>query len=272
MQHIHRISISCTPQIRRELASMGVVVNPDYPLVSNLVTFHVDEAQPEWPAFKSWIDRRRPVDMVSTNFSKKELQEAQWLEPGIDWHHGYPQPRDDEFGYLEATFDLTNYCARCGIGKTQKAPFQMKGEPKWGKRSILQLNWVFDEYFVTPKVWAGVFQKYGIPSRPVLNTKLAELKTVVQVVVEEHVAVVTKGLVEETACTTCGRIKYLPVQRGPFPELVSEPSRPMAKTEEYFGSGGSANQGVVVSQALYRDMISASVRGVSFRPVAERNQ
>lgn len=270
MQIIHRISISCTPEIRRELASMGLSVGAGNRIASDLVTFEVDESQAEWPSVRSWLERRQPLDVVSTRFTRQEVQAAGWLELVPDWHYGYPQPRDDEFGYLDATFDLTNYCHRCGVGKVQKAPFQMKGEPKWGRRNILQLNWVFDEYFVTPEIWASVFKPHGVRSRPVLSTKLAELKTVVQLVVEEHVHVVTEGLPkEEPACSVCGRVKYLPIQRGPFPAIVEEPSGSMARTRESFGSGASANSGVIMSQALVRDATGAGIRGVSFRPVLQ---
>ncbi|HSP78312.1 MAG TPA: hypothetical protein VLQ93_07270 [Myxococcaceae bacterium] len=201
MQIIHRISIDSTPEIRRELATMGIVVG-----ASGLVTFEIDEAYDSWPALQSWIARRDAFDLISTNFSKKEIAEARWLELEPDWHHGYPQPGEDHFGYWEATYDVADFCERCGIGLKQKAPFQMKAEPRWGRRGILQLNWVFDEFFVTPEVWSAIFRPHGIGCRPVLNTKGAELKTVVQLVVQEGVK--TEGL-EAERCTHCGRLKFL---------------------------------------------------------------
>ncbi len=263
MQIIHRISIDSTPEIRRELATMGIVVG-----ASGLVTFEIDEAYEAWPALQSWITRRDAFDLISTKFSKKEITEARWLalEPG--WQHGYPQPEDTHIGYRTATYDLTDFCEGCSLGLKQKAPFQMKAEPRWGRRSILQLHWIHDEFFVTPEIWSAIFRPHGIGCRPVLNTKGAELKTVVQLVVQEEVGVKTEGL-EAERCTRCGRPKFLPVVRGPFPPLVTEPSSHMAKTREYFGSGGSAFRGILVSQDLARALEAAKVRGASFTPVAE---
>ena len=106
----------------------------------------------------------------------------------------------------------------------------MKAEPKWGRRGVLQLNWVFDEYFATPEVWASFFEPHGIECRPVMNTRGA----------------------------------------APFPALRSEPSATMVKTKEYFGSGASAHKRVLISQAVARALIDHKVRGVSLRPVAER--
>lgn len=189
-----------------------------------------------------------------------------------DWHHGYPQPDDLNSGYLAATYDLTNYCERCGIGLKQKAPFQMKGEPKWGKKGILQLNWVFDEYFVTPETWRSVFKPHGVESRPVLKANGAQLKTVVQLVAQEEVDIVTAGLsTEEAACSTCGRTKYLPVTRGPMPALTTEPSTAMVKTREYFGSGASANKDVLVSHRVGEAFATARMKGASLWPVAQGN-
>lgn len=266
MQVVHRISIASAPEIRTELAAFGIVVG-----ASGLVSFQVDEANEAWPRVRDWIARRRAADVVTTSFSKRELAEARWLALVPDWHHGYPQPNELDFGYRQATFDLTNYCDRCGIGMKQTAPFQMKGEPKWGKRHILQLNWVFDEFFVNVDAWKSVFEPHGVGCRPVLSTAGPELRTVVQLVAPEEAGIVTDGLdAEEPACSKCGRTKYLPVTRGHFPALTSAPSdAAMVKTREYFGSGASAHRRVLVAEQLRRDLTDAKLQGVSFWPVAQ---
>ncbi|WP_257448448.1 hypothetical protein [Archangium lipolyticum] len=264
MQIIHRVSISSTPEIRSELAAMGVVVG-----ASGLVTFEVDESFDAWPALQQWIARRGAVDIVSTKFSKKELGDARWFALEPDWHHGYPQPDEGRLGYREATFEVSDFCEQCGIGLKQKAPFQMKSEPKWGRNGILQLHWVFDEFFVMPEVWRTVFHPNGIGCRPVLDAKGAELKTVVQLVVREEVGVGVEGLTAER-CARCGRVKFLPVTRGAFPPPANEPSVRMVKTREYFGSGASAHRRVLVSQDVVQALAAEKVRGASVRPIAVR--
>ena len=275
MKYVHRIGFRASAAQRRELEELGVNVPAGIVIPGGgdpLVAFDVDEDHPNWPVLRKCFERWKASDMLRTEFSKKELNAATWLNLMSDWHHGYPQPDELDFGYREATYDLTNYCDRCGIGLKQKAVFQMKGEPKWGKRSILQLNWVFDEYFVTPEVWGSVFKPHGIQCRPVMNTKHVELKTVVQLVIHEYVGVATDGLsAEEVGCSKCGRTKYLPVTRGPFPALTSKPSAAMAKTKQYFGSGASAQKGVIISGAVARALLANKVRGASLRPVADPN-
>jgi hypothetical protein len=264
MRVIHRITISLSPQVRKELAGMGVLVG-----ASGLASFDLDESHESWSKMQRWIDLRKPLDVVRTQFSKDEIAKAQWLELMPDWHQGFPQPKHDEFGYLEATYDLSGYCPRCGVGLRQKAPFQMEAEPKWGRNGILQLNWIFDEFFVTPAVWARVFEPHGVGSRPVVSTKGTELKTVVQLAPTNEVDVVTHGLAFKT-CGSCGVIKYLPTTRGPFPALAGQPLRVnMTKTRQYFGSGAAASKRVLISQNLARALADNNVRGASTKLVAE---
>jgi len=122
MQVIHRVTISTTPQIRKELAALGLAVGEGF------VTFEVDESNPAWSEISTWISRSGAVDVVSTKFTTTEMNAASWFALAPTWHCGYPQPEDE---YLEVTYDLSAYCPSCGIGAVQRAPFRMKGEPRW---------------------------------------------------------------------------------------------------------------------------------------------
>jgi hypothetical protein len=232
------------------------------------ISFDVSESNANWPSVLKWIEERGLGEhWVRTVFTKAEIREARWLQLQSDWHHGYPQP-EDGYGYTRTTYDADGYCPLCGIEGPQRAPFVMAGEPRWGTRSILQLNWVFDEFFVTPDLAGTVFAEAGIGSRPVLNRRGSPLRTVVQLVVNERVSIQTRGLPFET-CPRCGRRKYLPISRGPLAALIAEPIAEMARTDEVFGSGGDAFNAVVVSRKLARALTVARVRGVGFAPVAQ---
>jgi hypothetical protein len=151
----------------------------------------------------------------------------------------------------------------------QKAPFQMRREPTLRRNSVLQLNWVFDEFFVNPDVWKSLFKPLGVGCRPVQDMKGNELKTVVQLVAsEDEVEAILDGYPGEV-CPNCGRMKYFYIERGPFPKLRTLPRGHLVKTKEYFGSGGRAYKAVIVSQSLVRALVAQRIRGVSFKPVAE---
>lgn len=260
MQVIHRVSISATPQIRKELADLGVAVGEGF------VTFEVDESSPEWTAIASWIARRSAVDVVSTKFATSELNAAAWFAWAPTWHCGYPQPEDE---YLEVTYDVSAYCAACGVGAVQRAPFRMKGEPRWGRNEILQLNWVFGEYFATPALWRRAFEPAGVRSRAVLDAGGAkELSSVVQLVVSDEVDVETAGLTFDT-CSRCHRQKFHPQARGFFPAVLAEPGERIVRTRQWFGSGASAYQVVLAARSWVRAL--KGVRGVTFVPAATRS-
>lgn len=259
MQIVHRISLESSAKIRRELASLDIVVAGE-----GLITFEIDEGRARWPELERWLAAQRPLDIVSTRFTAKEVEQAVWLSLSATGHHGYPQPEDD---YKILTYDDAQYCQACGTGLKQKAPFRLRGEPKWSRTSVLQLNWVFDEFFVTPELWKAVFEPNGVGCRPVQNTKGVELTTVVQLDVREEVNAATEGL-KLAVCSACKCQKYLPVTRGYFPPLVATPRADIAKTRQYFGSGSSAFRVVLVSQKLGKVLRERKIRGIEFVPIA----
>ncbi len=265
MKIVHRISENVTAADRQILARLGIMTGEG---INGLVTFEVDEDHEHWSAIAAWVNQRGSFDLVNTVFTKKEINQADWLVLMPSWHHGYPQPDEDNNGYLQTTYDRGNYCEMCGMGLKQKASFQMKGEPKWGRMGILQMNWVYDQYFVRPEVWETVFKPFGISCRPVINRKGAELKTVLQLDVSEEVDMKTEGLRGE-ACKLCGRIKCQSIVRGQYPPLIGSPKAAMVRSRDYFGSEGSASQVVMISKDLARVFSEAKVQGVSLKPVQQ---
>jgi len=257
----HRLSFNSSPARAQMLAEVGIDVARE-----GFVTIVVHENDATWDQVRRLMPRLDPVDMVDTVFAKRELAAAEWLELVPTWHCGYPQPDEDNFGYRTATYDLSEYCDRCGVGLRQRTPFQMKGEPRWGRNGILQLNWVFGEFFTTPEVYRTVFAHHGVSSRPVLNRLGSILDTVVQLAVEETVPVATDAL-EPTNCTVCGRTKFTPVVRGYFPATLHPPSGALFRTQQYFGSRASAHQMVVASQAVVQELTTRGIRGASYHPL-----
>jgi len=263
MMIIHRVSLQVSSDVQRSLASAGLGVEQGF------VSFEIDESDARWPAVSQLVDRVGAVDIVSTQFSNQEIATATALQMAPSWHWGYPQPKED-FGYLELTYDLANYCPTCGVGLRQKAPFRLSGEPRWGSRHLLQLNWVFDEFFIRPEKWEEVFQPLGIGHRPVLNAATGrELTSVVQLTVSYELAADVPAT-SRAACVACGRVKYEPHTRGRLP-YINLKGVHAAKTEQYFGSGTSAWKAIVVSAELCERVRRASLKGVEFVPVEERD-
>ena len=264
MQVVHHVACNFDKVDQSELAALGISVG------LGVDAFDLVESGGKWQALQPWISRRRPVVTTSTKFTKPETDGAEYLQMTPAWHHGYPMP-DMDNGYLELTYEAGAGCQRCGIGIRQVNPFRMKGEPKWGKRQILQLNWVFDEYFVTPGMYHTVFEPFGIKCRQVLQHRTGKpLQTVVQLAVDTITQVrLDMEKPFDALCSVCGQGKYHPHTRGFFPRLSEPESAPIFKSREHFGSGASAWRAIIVSQEVYRAMSAHDLKGVSFYPLAD---
>lgn len=268
MKILHRLAFWDKPELETALQRIGVDC-PREPLGMGkyAVVVNIDEADPRWSQIQRVVeDHRTTFSMEWTEFTLSEFNSAAWLEFTADWHNGYPMPSGDA-GYRNLTYDLTDYCEKCGVGAKQKAPFRLKGEPRWGTRSIMGINWVFDVVFVKPEVWHAIFGALGIGCRPVLaHRKETELKTVVQLTVDTILdAPLDMGRHAFEVCAYCRRKKYLPFTRGMFPPMTKPVEGVHAVwSKEWFGSGASAHHAVLVSQAVYRAIREHRLKSACF--------
>ena len=178
---------------------------------------------------------------------------------------------DLDDGYIKCTYDTAKMCTECGIGAFQKSPFRMKAEPKWGKWDILQLNWIFDAFFVSRRSYQDVFRPLGVQCNEVLNHNSGEpLESVVQIIINK----VADGHLDlhdscKDVCAKCGESKIRPHDRGFFPRLTQRRPLCIFRSQEYFGSGRSAWNATIVSSDLYKAIAKSALKGVSFYPLAD---
>jgi hypothetical protein len=204
-------------------------------------------------------------------FSEEELDAADWLSLEVGWICGYPQPRAGEMGFLDATFDLSDNCRKCGVGGVQKAPYRMKAEPRWGRHGFTQLHWAFDDYFVKPEIWEAVFKPIGVGCMRVHDTRAKkELTTVVQLELPVASRGMKPGPLTVLHCPECGRDKFEPFMRGMYPPLAKGVKGEIVKTREWFGSGGRAFRRALVSQDLRRRIAALKLKEVGFIPLENR--
>ncbi|MEI9950198.1 MAG: hypothetical protein WDO74_14780 [Pseudomonadota bacterium] len=207
-------------------------------------------------------------------------------------HFGYPQPEE---GYVAASYDTGAYCDRCGIGALQRAPFRFRAEPKARHSHFLQLNWIFDEFFVRPDVRDAIEHAglVGVSFAPVVYHRSGTVLSSIEQLQVHGVltpALDTSGL-QTVTCKAdneepsdpfpmqaalryppdyayCGRIKYhwpkaLSFRRGAF---VAAPD--VIKSWEWFGSGGRASRAILVSERFAELVRKHRWRGVSLEPLS----
>ncbi|MBD1547458.1 hypothetical protein [Roseibium aggregatum] len=260
MKIFHRISVTLEPAIKNAFSKAGM------PLEGGFVSFDIEETDERWPDVEKIVHRHQLLDIITTKFSEEEISNSEYLAVEPTWHNGYPQP-DGDFGYLEKTYDLKEYCCKCGQGKVQAAPFRLKKPPNWGRRSVFQLNWVFDEYFVRTELWENAFRPHGIGCRPVVLHKTGEaISSVVQLEIEKKFDVGIPKDAPREVCPNCRRDKILPITRGFLPRPLVDVKQAMFKSSQYFGSGGSAFRKVFVSSSLFNELRLRDVKGVDFSP------
>jgi hypothetical protein len=207
---------------------------------------------------------------------------------GSRGHHGYPQPVD---GY--ETIVYATCCQRCGIHGPQVAPFRFKRSTLAAHSSFLQLNWVFDAFFVRKEVALGMTEAgiTGVSYGPALDHQTGEeLADRVQLLMEtiacaetSHLPVVTcRANNEESKWSFhagekryspetpyCGRMKnHAPSSLAIHPDALKK-APDLFQTEEWFGSGGEAHRLTIGSERFVRLVRELSWRGLRFERVLQ---
>jgi hypothetical protein len=298
MEIFHRIcaDVQRKPDFKMAIDRLHLPYKYTDDIVGKNVYFEISENHPLWPQIRELAAR---YDVFCTipvrvQYSKAEIRAAAWLSIGATRHTGYPQPEDE---YQYQVYDPDDYCDRCGVHPTQRAPFRFRSESK-GRDSFLQLNWVFDEFFVRPEVRelfddAGVT---GVGYGPCIhNSSGRPLKSLSQLLIRN---VLIPGLVttelntvtckpnneEGTAKSYGGRLRYPPdypycgrvkyhrplLRQTTYAAEVLRDAPDIVKSHEWFGSGGSASREVLISQKVCRLIIDHKLRGLSFVPVVLR--
>lgn len=255
---------------------------------------NITEDHEAWPIVEgllSQFDLTRHA--IENLFSRKEIDDADWLAAYAQGHHGYPQPEDCS-EYIEQTYDTTDYCPMCGIGGVQKAPFRFRAEPKVDHSHFLQLNWVFDEFFVRPEVRSAL-EESGITGvsfvPPILHKKNQPIERVVQMKIDKALvegpdisdlpSVTCQQYNEEfkedrpkkfrsSSMSYCHRVKYHHgMQKGAFKfyRYTFDGMPDVVKSKEWFGSSALAFRMLIVSSRFRDIVLRMKWRGIAFKPL-----
>jgi hypothetical protein len=255
------------------------------PTFKHTLEFYLYEDNPNFHELKKEIDKYNVEPQIGTVYEKSDIDKAEWFIISTG-EYQYPQPEND-FGYLEATFYLDNYCRICGIGKLQNAPFRLKSEPKQYTNQFWGLHWEFESVFVRQET-KSLLEKEQIKgiqfSQPVLHKKNAPIDGLYQLHIDSilpkgfdnyNTQTITCKINNEEGgntdpnCTCCGRIKFHHPMVGGylFDSKIFDTEFDIVNSFEYFGSGGSANRHQVVSKRFKQIVDKNKLKGLKFTPV-----
>jgi hypothetical protein len=234
--------------------------------LKNSIIFFIYEDMKDFDKVQHELKPFEILPMIYTDWDKKDMENAEWYEI-YTGEYQYPLPDDDDFGYLEQTFDLTNYCPLCGIGKIQNNPFRLRCEPKQKNNQFWGLFWERDAIFVREET-KNILQKENINGihfiQPVLHKNGKPIDRFYQLIIEN---VLDKGLgksnVEKLTCK-CGKIKYcFPRDDGCiFDKSIFSFKNDFYVTNEYFGSGTSALKINIISKKVYEIVKKNKLKGL----------
>ncbi len=188
------------------------------------------------------------------DYSKEEIYSADYYIIRTNYCCGYPQPETD-FKYLSVSFNGDEICPKCGCGSKQTNNLRVNKVSKhgfWGFSA-----WLFDELFVSKKIYDDVFAPFGIEKREVIKggKVLEDIFQLVIPVIDESIDLSER---EPVKCPVCGEIKYTPQHfRYPFFPLHEHPLPGIYKTKEYFGSGCEAFRQIVLSKEVAQKLIKS---------------
>lgn len=225
--------------------------------------FEISEDDPNWTDVHRLAQDYKITEFVKTEFAEHENRSASVLCMLASLQKGFPS--DGNFlEFLGKTYDLANYCLHCGAGGVQANPFRIKSVRDL-KRTVWQLNWLFDEFLVARETWTSVFKPFGVECLPVLFDQTGdEVGSVVQLQIA-HETDLAPGDLVAVECLHCGRKKSPLSLRGFSPSPVAIPA-PLFKSTNLFGTGANAFRRVFVSSELFSEIQRWGLRGIDFYP------
>ena len=269
MKIVHCVSKRLSDQQRELLAESGISIRSTGAdsLVGQIDTFEISEDHPIWDSVLESIIDSNAVDVIKTHFTVREREQSKYHSVGAR-HLGYPMP-DDDFGYRSNTYSDQVACWDCGISGDSIAPFRLDTRTK-RKFEFFQLHWVYDELFVESGIGLALSEKLGLGYTEVLDHETGtSWDEFVQMRIPDNVSVAHSLTGHGTSkCRTCGRLKYDIVNPGYFPSVDAPMNGHIARTLEYFGSGGKAFRAIIVSAEFYHFVTKAKWKGLEFRPLA----
>lgn len=234
----------------------------------------ISENDPHWAELSRLLKLENNTYTSETKFSKEDLFEAEWLTMRSKWHYDYPQPEEC---YTELTYSEENACSKCGMGLVQQDSFRFKRTPKWGRRNFCMTNWVYDEFFVSPKAKELLESSdlKGFSFLNVLNKSgkeaLADIYQMqIPYILPESIETSSNCIEKVSNCPVCGKRKLLGNGRGQF-EFKKEiflNALDFVKSAEQFGSGLIASRLILVSHDAYKFIVENKLdSSLVFEPI-----
>lgn len=245
-------------------------INIDYDKMLNV--FEIYEDNVDFCDVKELLNTYNSTSLTQCIYTRKELDLAEWLTVRSTWQNDYPQP-EDNFGYIKATYDTSNYCKTCENGLVQNNNFILKKKPNWGSKNFMMLNWVPDELFISDRV-ESVFCENNVKGLDYLKTynrSKNEIKGTKQIYIQKTLdyGIKSESIEKEVVCDECKFKKtftktgYIYYDKHVFDNINID----LIKSCEKYGEVGCAST-IFINQRVRKLIINNNfARGLVFEPI-----
>lgn len=245
MRKVYSICNWWSTKDKEFLMTFGIKIKSEFERIS------FPDEEPYDELKKALLMKSESLDGPYYEYTDEELLAAPYCVYSCGYTSGYPKP---ENSYLEKTFDTSQMCTTCHMGRVQANPFRV------GKLSKHQLwgycAWEFDPLFVTDDLYDQVFSSYGIQRRPLLHAsgKVVEGMSQLEIPITDEPLNLYPYRYE--ICPECGRKRYLPGEsiKHPYFPLHKHPLPGIYMTKEVVGQGRQINHYVLVSADIIRKL------------------
>ena len=231
----------------------------------NFLIFQVDHEHEKYSLTAQIASKFQAATLSHSEFSESEIEDAPYCEVYARHRFGFPQP-EQENRWRESTYDLSEYCNRCGSGATQRDSFAILKEPRWtGKRNTGTLEWASDTLFGLSGAIEEIAKQFELDKVAVLHTnRVDSFKSVLQLIPSTSALLTESHLELESECRLCRtpRFSYSYVGNAPSPVFAKSH---FFTSQQWFGSGASSFKVLYVSKEL-RSAMALLFRGICFRP------
>ena len=228
-----------------------------------------------WPMLEEILKSDRIPYVGEMIFNKKELLAAEWMIVRSKWSYGWSEPQKD-FPFSHITFSDEEACGKCYYGLIQRAPFQIKKAPSWGRRNFFSLFDKRDTLFVSDKA-RSVFEKEnicGIEFSEVRNkngnSKLSNInQLVISTVLPEGFVASNMSYCKVYRCPECGKKRYFVpgTEKKVFERGIFGDAPDIVKSGDLFGETVGVPC-ILIRQKVYRVLVDNKLdRNLIFYPI-----
>ncbi|MEM7487234.1 MAG: hypothetical protein AAF348_18655 [Bacteroidota bacterium] len=252
----HRwISAKWSKKDAKYLSKKGITINENggYNLI------RLDEQDPIYQELKEKFLKQEREDFndshVASSFTQEEINGCEYAAFSLI-EKGYPQPKPNSNGFLEATYvDFYRYSRIPKKG--QQKPFILKGENKWNKKDkAFTFQGIYDALFVRTDFFEEFLAPLGYKHREVLvDTKGNISNNTVQwdlPVSNTRMKLNGTWYDWDHICPESGIKRYSHQLLDFLPSFEEKPIYDVFLSQEYFGEYGRSNRKFIANRKMIR--------------------